>query len=273
VALEDHHGSGSTYSGRVLASLRILAFLVLLAAAPGCGDDAPEGTERAQATATAVPEEPAARRGPVGTRVRVRAEDGKALRARLAVASRRAPAVIVFHTSDNARAAFDGLAAELHEDGYTVLALDARYTFHSLREVTDAKDERGLARDVLGALAFLRRSDDVRPDRVGIVAQSMGAAGAALALARTPEAVDAAVALSPPDSTHVLDLQLEDDYAPRGILFVADAAELQNAQNLAEGAADSEVWQTPVDGHGYELLPDRKVRERLHGWLDARLSG
>jgi hypothetical protein len=101
----------------------------------------------------------------------------------------------------------------------------------------------------------------------------MGAAGAVLALARTPAAVDAAVALSPPDSTYVLDLQLEGHYAPRGILFIADAAELQNAENLAEGAADSEVWRAPVDGHGYELLPDPRVRERLHGWLDARLSG
>jgi hypothetical protein len=70
----------------------------------------------------------------------------------------------------------------------------------------------------------------------------------------------------------VLDLQLEHAYAPRGILFVADGAEVQNADNLADGAIGSEVWQAPVDGHGYELLPDSRVRERVGGWLDARLD-
>jgi dienelactone hydrolase len=153
-----------------------------------------------------------------------------------------------------------------------VLTLNARFVIHSLREVTAAKDERALARDVLGGVSFLRRTDKVRPARIGIVAQSMGATGATLAMARKPRGLQAAVALSPPDSTYVLNLQVKDAYAPRGILFVADAAELQSADNLADGAIGSEVWQAPVDGHGYELLPNPRVRERLRGWLDARLQ-
>jgi pimeloyl-ACP methyl ester carboxylesterase len=56
---------------------------------------------------------------------------------------------------------------------------------------------------VLGGVSFLRRTDKVRPAGVGIVAQSMGAAGAVLAMAREPDALHAAVALSPPDSTYV----------------------------------------------------------------------
>jgi pimeloyl-ACP methyl ester carboxylesterase len=252
----------------VLPTRLVLAVLTTLVVGAGCGDAPAPTRGGADETPTAEP----ADAEPIGTRLRVRAQDGAALRARLAVATRRAPAVIVLHTSNNARDEFDRLAALLHDDGFTVLSLNARFVIHSLREVTETKDERALARDVLGGVSFLRRTDKVRPARVGIVAQSMGAAGAVLAMARKPDVLEAAVALSPPDSTHVLDLQLDDAYAPRGILFVADAAELQNAENLAEGATGSEVWQAPVDGHGYELLPDARVRERLQGWLDARLS-
>jgi pimeloyl-ACP methyl ester carboxylesterase len=261
-------GEGANaYSAGVLRARLVVAILMVLVAGSGCGAG-PAPTPGADQTPAAKP----ADAEPIGPRLRVRAQDGAALRARLAVATRRAPAVIVLHTSNNARAEFDRLAARLHDDGFTVLTLDARFMIHDLREATSTKDERALARDVLGGVAFLRRTGKVRPARVGIVAQSMGAAGAVLAMAGKPDGVQAAVALSPPDSTYVLDLQLEHAYAPRGILFVADAAELPNADNLADGALGSEVWQAPVDGHGYELLPDARVRERLRGWLDARLS-
>jgi pimeloyl-ACP methyl ester carboxylesterase len=251
----------------VLPARLVLAVLTVLVVGPGCGDGRARtgGADETRTTETADAE-------PIGARLRVRAQDGIALRARLAVATRRAPAVIVLHTSDNARVEFDRLAALLHDDGYTVLSLNARFTIHSLREVTAAKDERALARDVFGGVSFLRRTDKVRPARVGIVAQSMGAAGAVLAMARKPDRLQAAVALSPPDSNYVFELQVEDAYAPRGILFVADGAELQNAENLSDGAIGSEVWQAPVDGHGYELLPDSRVRERLRDWLGARLG-
>ena len=154
---------------------------------------------------------------------------------------------------------------------YTGLSLDARFKFHSLRDVTEEKDERAIARDVAGGAAFLRSSGNVAPSVVGVVAQSMGAAGVALAMADDPRALDAAVAISPPDSQFALELQLDDSYAPRGLLFIADSAEITNAENLAEGARESEIWEAPVDGHGYELLSDRRVRERLGGWLDERL--
>jgi pimeloyl-ACP methyl ester carboxylesterase len=249
----------------VPAPCLVAALVAVLVVGAGCGDG-PAPTGGADATPTAK----ISAAEPIGTRLRVRAQDGGALRARLAVATRRAPAVIVLHTSNNARVEFDRLAAFLHDDGFTVLSLNARFMIHSLREVTETKDERALARDVLGGVSFLRRMGKVRPARVGVVAQSMGAAGAVLGMARRPDGVQAAVALSPPDSTHILDMQLEGAYAPEGILFVADAAELQNADNLAEGAIGSEVWQAPRDGHGYELLPDPRVRERLRGWLHAR---
>jgi dienelactone hydrolase len=44
----------------------------------------------------------------------------------LAPADSRSPAVIVLHTSDNARPEFIRLAAMLHDEGYTVLSLDGR---------------------------------------------------------------------------------------------------------------------------------------------------
>jgi hypothetical protein len=131
----------------------------------------------------------------------------------------------MLHSSDNARGAFNGVARHLRRAGYSVLALGARFTFHSLREVTERKDERTVARDVAGGA----------------------------------------------DSAHVLDLQLAGTYAPRGILFVADATERQNADNLADGARASEVWEAPRAGHGYELLAVAEVAERLDDWLAARL--
>ena len=94
-------------------------------------------------------------------------------------------------------------------------------------------------------------------------------------MAQRPGPLDAAVALSPPDSSHVLDLQSAGTYAPRGILFVADSRERPNAENLADGAQNSDVWEAPVAGHGYELLAVREVRRRLNGWLAGtlRLAG
>ena len=242
----------------------------------GCGDDArqpaaPGKTSSPTATGAARSTPEPADAPPVGKELHVRAADGKRLRARLAPAGRRAPAVIVLHTSDNARSDFNRLAGTLRDEHYTVLSLDARFKFHSLRDVTEEKDERAIARDVAGGAAFLRSSGKVAPRVVGVVAQSMGAAGVALAMADDPRALDAAVAISPPDSQFALELQLDDRYAPRGLLFIADSAELTNAQNLGDGARESEIWEAPIDGHGYELLSDRRVRERLAGWLDERL--
>ncbi len=255
---------------------RALAALAVVVGSIGCGDDAqqPSPPGRASAppaagAARSTPEPAAA--PPVGTALHVRAADGKRLRARLAPAGRRAPAVIVLHTSDNARSEFNRLAGTLRDEGYAVLSLDARFKFHSLRDVTEQKDERAVARDVAGGAAFLRRSATVAPSTVGVVAQSMGAAGVALAMADDPRALNAAVAISPPDSQFALERQLDDAYAPRGVLFISDAAERTNAENLADGARESEVWEAPVDGHGYELLSDHRVRERLLGWLDERL--
>jgi hypothetical protein len=101
----------------VPAPCLVAALVAVLVVGAGCGDG-PAPTGGADATPTAK----ISAAEPIGTRLRVRAEDGGALRARLAVATRRAPAVIVLHTSNNARVEFDRLAAFLRDDGFTVLS-------------------------------------------------------------------------------------------------------------------------------------------------------
>jgi hypothetical protein len=244
-----------------------VAALAILA---GCGDGSSGSRPADRATVTPAPTAAAAA-PPVGRRVSVRADDGRALRAHLAPGPRGAPALIVLHTSNNARDAFNQLTRMLHGDGYTLLTLEARYKFHSYRDVTPVKDERAVARDVLAGARYLRAASRADISRIGIIAQSMGAIGAIWAITRRAEALDAVAAISPPDSGYVLNRQRNGTYAPRNILFVTDERERPNAENLIDGARRSEIWQAPIRGHGYELLADPRVPDKLREWLGQRL--
>lgn len=176
------------------------------------------------------------------------------------------------NTSHTAGPRFDSLAAELHAQGYTTLSFTARAKFNTLRDVDEKNNERTVARDVAGAERYLRRRPEADPERIGAFAQSMGAASVLYALGtHSRRRLAAAVALSPPDSGTIFELQRDGRYHPHDALLIADAAEVTESQNLAEGASRSEVWKAPIDGHGAELLPDTRVRERIIGWFDDRL--
>lgn len=251
----------------ILSSCGSAAALVVVL---GCG----ESDETRPATPTPAPaqEAPELRRAPPGDAVRFRAPDGVRLRGTLASTRRDAPTILVMNTSRTAGPRFDDVAAELHDAGFTTLSFTARATFGSLREVTPEKNERTVALDVAGAARFLRNRPEANPQRIGAFAQSMGATAVLYALGTHSRGrLAAAVGLSPPDSEMILSLQLDDRYRPHDALLIADDAELINSQNLAEGAKRSEVWQSPIDGHGAELLPDPRVRERIVAWFRDRL--
>jgi dienelactone hydrolase len=237
--------------------------LVVLA---GCGgDDEPRRPQAGAGTPTPPP-------APATESVRFRASDGVRLRGRLASPRPRAPAVIVMNTSNTAGPRFDRVAAELHAAGFTTLSFTARARFNSLRDVNAENNERTVALDVAGAVRFLRRRPEADSRRIGAFAQSMGATAVLYALGtHAREGLAAAVALSPPDSEPILRLQTAGRYRPHDALLIADEGELISSENLAQGALRSEVWQAPIDGHGAELLPDARVRERIAGWFADRL--
>lgn len=177
------------------------------------------------------------------------------------------------NTSHTAGPRFDALAAELHAAGFTTLSFTARARFNSLRDVNERNNEHTVARDVTGAARFLRRRPEADPRRIGAFAQSMGATAVLYALGtHARHRLAAAVVLSPPDSAEILQLQSAGRYRPHDALLIADDSELVNSENLAQGAKRSEVWQAPIGGHGAELLPDARVRERIAAWFEDRLS-
>ena len=205
--------------------------------------------------------------------MRFRATDGLPLRGALASAGKGSPAVVLVNTSNTAGPRFDAFAAELDAAGFTTLSFTARARFNSLRDVTDENNERTVARDVAGAVRFLRRRPEADPRRIGAFAQSMGATAVQYALGTdSSRTIAAAVALSPPDSADIFRLQSSGRYRAHDTLFIADERELSNSSNLADGARRSEVWQSPIDGHGAELLPDRRIRERILAWFQDRLQ-
>jgi dienelactone hydrolase len=254
---------------RRLVGGRAVVLAALVPALAGCGEreQRPE-----RATAKPAAEEPPP--PPRETRpVRFRATDGLRLRGELASAGKGSPAVVLMNTSNIAGPRFDAFAAELEAAGFTTLSFTARARFNSLRDVTDENNERTVARDIAGAVRFLRRRPEADPRRIGAFAQSMGALAVQYALGtHSSRTIAAAVALSPPDSADIFELQSTGRYRAHDTLFIADGRELSNSSNLADGARRSEVWEAPIDGHGAELLPDPQVRERIREWFQDRLG-
>ena len=205
--------------------------------------------------------------------VRFRAPDGLQLQGTLAAPGDAKPAVALVNTSNTAGPRFDALAAELNSAGFTTLSFTARAKFTSLRDVTAENNERTVSLDVTGAVRFLRRAPEADPRRIGLFAQSMGAA-AVLYAAGTRDAprVAATVGLSPPDSADIFRFQTAGRYRLHDALLIADEVELINSQNLVDGARRSEVWKAPIRGHGAALLPDERVRSRILDWFRDRLG-
>ncbi|HTE60693.1 MAG TPA: acyl-CoA thioester hydrolase/BAAT C-terminal domain-containing protein [Solirubrobacteraceae bacterium] len=242
---------------------------VAAALVAGCGgDDAPAPTASkptAMATATATPTPApteAPPNAPAAKDVKLRATDGEPVRGRYTAAGRDAPAVLLLHQSDGGVNQMDPLVPYLHAAGYATLAYQSRPSPMEAERLPDA----------LGALRWLRDRPDVDPERLALVGASIGASTTVLAMAtKARTTVDAAVALSPADSSDIWALQDDDRYRPHDVLFITDDSEAASAEGMLEGAVRSELVRSQGPGHGIALVSEQGVRDALLGWLDHRV--
>ena len=242
-----------------MTACRILVALALALVVAGCGgDEATPPRPQAQAAPSSTPE-PAL---PPSRTVRFRAADGRPVTAKFTPAGKRAPAVVLLHEIRGGPDQWDVLVPYLHDAGFATLAYRSRPSIV----------ESDRLPDVEGAVRWLRGRPDVDPRRLGLVGASIGASTTVLAMAtRTGRSVEAAVALSPPDSSDIWDLQGKDRYRPHDLLLVSDDRESSSADGMLEGAVRSRTLRSAKPGHGVTLLSEDAVRGALLEWLDRRL--
>ena len=235
--------------------------LAAAAAIAGCGggDDAPAERPRADATSTPTPAPPPA---PRARTVRFKAADGEPVTAKYTAAGRDAPAVVLLHEIRGGPDQWKPLVPYLHAAGFATLAYQSRASAL----------ERERLPDTLAAVRWLRARRDVDRRRLALVGASVGASTAVLAMATGARTtVDAAVALSPPDSEDIWALQDDDRYRPHDLLLVSDARESTSAEGMLEGAVRSKAIRSAGPGHGVALLAEAGVRDALLAWLDERV--
>jgi len=247
---------------RALIGLALAAALLA-----GCGGDddaaAPADRPRAQETATATPSAtPSAPPAPRGRSVRFRAADGEPVTGAYARAGKHAPGVVLLHEIRGGPDQWAALIPYLHAAGYATLAYQSR----------NSAIEKERLPDALGAVRWLRDRDEVDPDRLALVGASIGASTAVYGMATgARKRVDAAVALSPPDSGDIWSLQDHHRYRPHDLLLVSDEAESASAESMLDGAVRSDVMRSAGPGHGVVLLAEPGVREAILAWLDERV--
>ena len=231
---------------------------MLLAAACGGGsDDAATPTRTPTATATSTPSAPPARE------VTFEASDGEPVTALFTPAGPRAPAVVLLHEIHGRPEQWEDLVPDLHAAGFATLAYESR----------GSPVEKDRLPDALGALRWLRGRDDVDPRRIALVGASIGASTTVLAMATgARRTVVAAVALSPPDTPDIADLQDAGRYRPHDVLFVSDQAESAPVDGMLRGAVRSQAIRSDGPGHGVRLLKEAGVRTALLDWLDERVT-
>jgi hypothetical protein len=240
----------------------LLLAVALLPVAAGCGEDpAPERPPSARATAT-----PAATPAPAAPRwkaVRFRASDGRRVEGMFAPARRRdAPAVVLMHEIRGGPDQWVPLLGDLRDAGFAALAYSSRPSIVESERLPDA----------IGALRWLRGRRGVDGRRLGLVGASIGASTAVLAMAgEGGKLARGAVALSPPDSADIWDLQGRGRYRPHDLLLVSDERESSSTEGMLEGARRSRTLVSDGPGHGVALLGEAGVRNALLAWLNARV--
>jgi acetyl esterase/lipase len=133
--------------------------------------------------------------------------------------------------------------------------------------------ERERLPDAVAAVRWLRARPDVDRRRLALVGASIGASTAVLAMATAARrTVEAAVALSPPDSIDIWDLQGKDRYRPHDMLLVSDERESSSVEGMLDGAVRSKAMRSARPGHGVALLAEPGVRRALLTWLDERVK-
>ncbi|MGH2946258.1 MAG: alpha/beta hydrolase family protein [Solirubrobacteraceae bacterium] len=219
-----------------------------------------------------------------GTEVSYATSDGVKISATLRLPPGRAPrpipAVVLVHQLGGDRHDFNALLPALGRAGYATLAYDIRGTGRSngmvdgtvFRPGTDrAAYVAMMPRDVTAALRYLRGRPDIDGERIAVVGSSWGA-NVAIAASRLPGGPAATVAVSPIADTIARSVQRRG--RPRGVLLIADRAELGSAWELARGfGRPGRVALAQREGHGVMLLPDRAVRAEILDWLARLMDG
>ncbi len=210
--------------GRTICAAAVLALLA------GCGgqDPAPAPKEPAatRAAVTTRTPTPAPPELPPSTEVEFSATDGEPVKAVFTPAGKDAPAVVLMHEIRGRTEQWDELVPYLHDAGFATLAYESRGT--------PVEADRVL--DTIGAVRWLRTQRDVDPKRLALVGASVGASTAVLAMAtKARKTVDAAVALSPPDTQDIWTLQEEGRYRAHDILFIADEREATRRRRDGQG--------------------------------------
>jgi acetyl esterase/lipase len=242
-------------------SLALAALVAGIALLPGCGgtEDEPAQRPRAHATAHPAPQAPPA---PPAKTVRFEAADGQAVTAKYTAAGRNAPAVVLLHEIRGGPDQWKPLVGHLHAAGYATLAYRSRAGALESERLPDA----------LAAVRWLRARRGVDPERLALVGASIGASTAVFAMATgARRTVDAAVALSSPDSSDIWALQSDRRYRPHDMLLISDERESTSAEGMLEGAVRSKAMRSAGAGHGIVLLGEARVREALLSWLDERV--
>ncbi len=225
----------------------------------GCGGGE-EPAARTPVPTPVVSATPAPPEVPAAEEVTFRATDGEPVSGEYtAAASADAPAIVLLHELRGGVDRWEDFIPYLHEAGFAVLAYESR----------GSPVESDRLPDALGALRWVRRD----ADRVGLVGASVGASTTVLAMATgARRTVDAAVALSPPESPDIWKLQEGERYRPHDLLFVADEREAPASEEMLQGARRSELVRSPTPGHGIVLLGDPGIRESVLSWLRDRLG-
>jgi pimeloyl-ACP methyl ester carboxylesterase len=243
----------------------------LTAVTAGCGgrsDDTGKTSARtAGPSAKEAAKKPAARTTAART-IHFRAADGVMLEGAYTPAPRpRAPAVVLVHEYRGGPAQWEPLLPDLQRAGYATL----NYASRSSQEI----DETVLARDVVGAVAALRRRDEIDPDRVGLVGASIGGSAVAWALGTHRSLpVRAGVGLSAVEGPVFIDAGANGRLRPHDLLLIADRKEFSQARNIRDDAHGRGVttWMAPAAGHGVVLLSSPEVKQKLLAWLRSRLG-
>lgn len=238
---------------------RFFVLVLAVSTVAGCSGGEPDRATTGR-TGESVSARPPAR--PAFRVVHFKANDGRRVAGRYTAAGRGAPAVVLLHEVNSDASQWDSLVPYLRARGFATLAYDSR----------PSRMEGERLPDLIGAVRWLRGRDDVDRDRVGIVGASIGASTAVLAMAtHVGRRVDAAVALSPPDSSDIWALQDAKRYHPHDMLLVSDDREASSANGMLEGAVRSRALKSERPGHGVVLLEHPGIRQALVAWLEKRV--
>lgn len=236
----------------------------------GCRGGSQSARDKAspRAAAPTRPEAPPTQLAPKATTIHFRASDGKALQGSYTAAKRPgAPAVVLVHQYQGGPEQWAPLVPVLHQAGYATLAYRSRSD--------NSLDETFLVKDVIGAVAALRKRPGVDKHRIGLVAASIGATTIAWALGRYPsQDVRGGVGLSAVEGPALINAGAQGRFRPRGLLLIADNREIikRDRHPGRRGRTRRDEVDSAGERPGVELLSSAAVSTKLLDWLRVKLT-